>query len=94
MSKLRNSFQKNSKGDVVITLLPGWLELDDENNPVGESNAVVSSTPVYFYGWNIEPKRITATHSVIDIAPTICEILRLPYPNAATGKPIEEIINK
>lgn len=94
MSKLRNSFQKSSKGDVIITLLPGWLELDDNNNPIGESNAVISSTPVYFYGWNIEPKKIATSHSIIDIAPTICKILKLPFPNATTGKPLEEIINK
>jgi len=79
---------------VIITLLPGWLELDDNNNPIGESNAVISSTPGYFYGWNIEPKKIATSHSIIDIAPTICKILKLPFPNATTGKPLEEIINK
>ena len=29
MAKLRNSTHKNTAGDIILTLMPGWLEVDD-----------------------------------------------------------------
>ena len=90
-TRIRNSTNKNNAGDVIITLLPGWIEVDDKNVPVGESNAIVSYTPLYFYGWQIKPQKIETSYQTIDIAPTLSKILNIPIPNAATGKPIEEL---
>jgi bisphosphoglycerate-independent phosphoglycerate mutase (AlkP superfamily) len=91
MARIRNSTNKNNAGDVIITLLPGWIEVDDKNNPVGESNAIVSYTPLYFFGWQIKPQKIETSYQTTDIAPTLSRILNIPMPNAATGKPIEEL---
>jgi hypothetical protein len=91
MLRIRNSLNKKSMGDVIFTLLPGWMEVDDKNNPVGESNAIVSYTPVYFYGWKIKPQKIETSYQTTDIAPTLSRILNIPMPNAATGKPMEEL---
>ena len=91
MDRLRNSTNKNCVGDVIITLLPGWLEVDNKNNPVGESNAIVSYAPFYFYGCQIKPQTITTSYQATDIAPTLSRLLNIPIPNACIGKPIEEI---
>ena len=91
MTRLRNSTNKNCVGDVIITLLPGWLEVDNKNNPVGESNAIVSYTPLYFSGWQIKPQTIATSYQTTDIAPTLSRLLNIPFPNACIGKPIEEI---
>lgn len=89
--RLRNSYNKKSVGDVIITLQPGWLELDDRNHPVGESNEIVSYTPVYFYGWKIKPQKVENQYETTDIAATIAKILNIPPPNACIGKPMVEI---
>jgi hypothetical protein len=68
------------------------LEVDDKNNPIGESNAIVSFTPVYFYGWKIPTQKIVSAYQTTDIAPTISRILNIPMPNACIGKPIEEVL--
>ena len=94
MAKLRNSAHKSSMGDVVITLLPGWIEVDNKNNPVGESNAIKTTTPLYFYGWNIKGQAVTTPYLTIDIAPTISKILNIPLPNSCIGKVIEEVVEK
>ncbi len=92
MFRIRNSMHKNTVGDVIFTLLPGWIEVDDKNKPVGESNAIVSYTPLYFFGWHIKPRKVDAAYQTTDIAPTLSRLLNIPMPNAATGKPIEEIV--
>jgi arylsulfatase A-like enzyme len=91
IARLRNSTHKSSMGDVVITLMPGWLELDDDYKPVGESNALTSITPLFFYGMKLKPSKVNASYSVTDIAPTLSRILNIPLPNACIGKPIKEI---
>jgi hypothetical protein len=91
MTRIRNSTNKNCIGDVIITLLPGWLEVDNKNNPVGESNAIISYTPLYFSGWQIKPQLISTSYQTTDIAPTLSRLLNISIPNASIGKPIEEI---
>ncbi|MDD5184833.1 MAG: alkaline phosphatase family protein [Paludibacter sp.] len=94
LERIQNSSNKKSIGDIILTLLPGWIEVDDKNNPVGESNAIVSYTPLYFYGWQIPAKKVIRSYQTTDIAPTISRILNIPMPNASLGKPIEEVISK
>ena len=91
MARMRNSINKNCVGDIIISLLPGWLEVDNKNNTIGESNAIVSYSPVYFYGWKLKPQIVSASYQTTDIAPTISRILDIPMPNACIGKPIIEI---
>ncbi|MDR3652017.1 MAG: alkaline phosphatase family protein [Paludibacter sp.] len=91
IARIRNSTNKNCIGDVIISLLPGWIEVDNNNNPVGESNAIVSYTPVYFYGWQIKPQSIVTSYKTTDIAPTLSRLLNIPMPNACIGKPIDEL---
>ena len=91
IARLRNSTSKNSMGDVVFTLLPGWLEVDDKMNPVGESNAIMANTAFYLYGSKLPTKTIINAYNITDIAPTLSRLLNIPFPNACIGKPIKEV---
>jgi Type I phosphodiesterase / nucleotide pyrophosphatase len=94
LDRIRNSTNKNSVGDIIITLLPGWMEVDDKNNPVGESNAITSYTPLYFFGGKIAPQKVITSYKTTDIAPTLSRLMNITMPNASIGKPIEELIQK
>ena len=89
---IRNSHHKTTGGDVVISLLPGWLEVDNQNNPVGEITSINSQIPVFFYGWRIPRQQINSVHYITDIAPTISHILGIPFPNANIGSVIEAVV--
>lgn len=89
--RLRNSYHKSLIGDVIITLLPGWMEVDEKNRHVDLSNNIQSTVSLFFYGWKIPKKDIYSSYQIIDIAPTISRILGIPFPNANIGKAIEEI---
>ena len=91
-TRLRNSFHKNTAGDVVFSLLPGWLEVDEKLQPVGESNSISSYSPVYFYGWKIKQQITNKAYRITDLAPTLSDILDIPAPNASVGNPIPELI--
>jgi hypothetical protein len=91
-SRMRNSMHKSTVGDVVFNLMPGWLELDEKMNPVGESNSIINYSPVCFLGWKMKPQVIKTAYLMTDIAPTISEILGIQFPNACLGKPIIEAL--
>lgn len=85
-SKYRNSYHKNTTGDIVITLLPGWVEVDDKNQLVGTANSPRVYIPFYLLGAKIKPQKINVACQTIDIAPTLARLLGIPTPNASVGK--------
>ncbi len=88
LSKIKNSIHKNNAGDIILSLMPGWLEVDDDDNPIGASSNINSTIPVWLYGANLPQKKITNPHWITDIAPTISAILKIPVPNGCIGEPI------
>ncbi|MCL2596862.1 MAG: alkaline phosphatase family protein [Paludibacter sp.] len=83
---IRNSYNKLTGGDVLITLLPGWQEVDENDKPVSASKSINYSVPIYFFGWNVSKHKTDATVFVTDLAPTICSLLNIPKPNTSIGK--------
>ncbi|MDO9152095.1 MAG: alkaline phosphatase family protein [Paludibacter sp.] len=92
-ARIRNSIHKSNVGDVVISLMPGWLELDENYGFIGESGSVMTKTPFYIYGWKIKPQTVEKSYLTADIAPSLSRILNIPFPNACIGKVMEEIVN-
>ena len=93
-SRIINSIHKKTAGDVIITLLPGWLELNDEMNPIGTTTVMQTIVPVYFSGWKTRIREIDTPYYITDIAPTLCKILNIPRPNACIGKVIKEVTER
>ncbi|MFI3315482.1 MAG: alkaline phosphatase family protein [Rikenellaceae bacterium] len=97
LHKMQNSFFPRHGGDLMINLLPGWIEIEDENDVVtlsswGSPYEYDSHVPMIFLGKSIEPRVVHTPVDIIDIAPTISEMIGVPYPNASEGNVISEII--
>ena len=87
-TKFRNSYHKNTSGDIVLTLMPGWVEVDNKGRVVGEANSPMTHVPFYLMGSGIKSQRIFNANTT-DIAPTLAELMGIPAPNASVGKAIE-----
>ena len=73
--------------------MPGWIEVDNKGNVVGDANNPVVNVPFYLMGKGIKPHQVTEIYSTTDIAPTISSLMDIPFPNACTGRqiiPIEQ----
>lgn len=93
IARVRNSVHRKTAGDIIITLMPGWLELDDFSHPVGESNDLISYIPFYMYGWKVQKQVVQTAYQITDVASTLSRFLQIPYPNANLGTPMELIFN-
>lgn len=100
MQKIQNSFFPKHSGDVIINLLPGWIEVEGEED---KSNVLSSSgspyeydthVPLIWLGTNVVGETVHRNIDMTDVAPTIAELLSIPHPNASEGEPISEVINE
>lgn len=101
MQKIQNSFFPKHSGDVIINLLPGWIEIDGQEETIG---GIVSSSgspyeydthvPLIWSGAKFVGKTVSRNIDMIDIAPTIAELLHIPHPNASEGTHLTEIISE
>ncbi len=86
-SRMRNSHYKNRSGDVVFTLLPGWVEYDEKLQRTLYPSITQPYTPIAI--WNKEIKHTKSDIMIEDLCATLCRILQIPYPNACIGRPYQ-----
>ena len=78
-------------GDVLLVMKPGWLTYGRTGTTHGSPFAYDTHVPCIFYGAGVRYGSTYARTHIRDIAPTICSIAGLPYPNGTTGKPVSEM---
>ena len=89
--KIQNGFNQKRSGDVIINLRAGWVEESENSTDHNTSYAYDARVPLIWYGWKIGRRSILTPVDLIDIAPTISTFLEISYPNACSGKPINEL---
>ena len=84
----RGIYPKRS-GDIIYNLDPAWLEHGPTGTSHGTAYSYDTHVPLYFWGWKIQNGATDTRLDIIDIAPTICAWLNIPFPNGCTGNPIQ-----
>lgn len=93
--KMQNSFYPRRSGDVLLNLMPGWIE--EQNNKASLSGSMYgydNHIPLIFYGKGIPQQRINREVNMTSIASTLAHLMEITEPAAAEGKPIPEIIGE
>lgn len=98
MRKMQQSYFPRHGGDIVINLLPGWIEIENEDDVRttslwGSPYIYDNHIPMVFYGKGVKAQKVHTPVELKDIAPTISEILKITHPNSSDGRAISEMIN-
>ncbi len=90
ISRIRNSYNTKSSGDIYVQVSPGWRLI----NEVTKENRLIRETyvpfPILFFGAGVLPERINTPVSVDRIAPTLAQTMRIRAPNACSSAPLSE----
>jgi len=86
--KVRNWFNPNRCGDLVVEVTPGWKLLNEDTKQQSMSREGMMPFPVIFYGTGIVAKRVETPVTVEHIAPTIARAIRIRAPNACSAEPL------
>ncbi len=87
-------YNAQRSGDIVYTLLPGWIEAGSvQGTTHGSTYKYDTHVPMLFYGNGIKKGSSSQYHPITDIAPTLSVLLKIKFPNSCTGQPIVEIVD-
>ncbi|HEX4886476.1 MAG TPA: alkaline phosphatase PafA [Luteibaculaceae bacterium] len=87
-AKLKKGYHNKLSGDILFTLLPNWVEYEKQGTTHGSGFEYDTHVPLLFMGWGIKAVSQYDKVSIEDITPTLCALLKITFPSAATGKPI------
>lgn len=92
LKRIVNSFSPQRSGDIIITLNPGWIEKSDYVTNHNSPYEYDSHVPLIWYGWTVNRASVTRKVSITDIAATLSSLCKVPFPNACTGEPMNELM--
>ncbi len=91
---IQKGYNHVRSGNVAFSYNPAWMEYHNKGTTHGASYSYDTHVPVLFYGMGIPKGSSVRKVNVVDIAPTISEMLHMSFPNGTTGRPLEEMISK
>ena len=90
---MQRSFYATRSGDVLIELMPGWMEEDNNLRSTSISGYNYSThVPMIIAGGNIPHSIIERETDVTVLAPTLARLIGIDSPWASTAKVVREII--
>lgn len=90
--KIQNSFYPRRSGDVVINLMPSWIEMaDNVRSASGSMYDYDTHVPLIFYGAGIKAQSVDRTIDMTSVAPTLARIMKIGKPIASEGETLKEI---
>lgn len=95
LGRIQNSFYPRSSGDVIVNLMPGWIDYaEDKISDSGSPYNYDIHVPLIWYGGSVSGQHVRRDVDMTDVAPTIADILGIAPPQASTGTPIQEVLRR
>jgi predicted AlkP superfamily pyrophosphatase or phosphodiesterase len=92
---LQNGYNFKRSGDVLFRFNVAYFDAYMQKGTThGAEFSYDTHVPLLFMGWGIKPGSTVESINITDIAPTICSLLNIPFPNGCTGKPIKAVLDK
>ena len=89
---VQNSFNPDRTGDIIVILQPGWIEDENTDSDSGSPYSYDTHVPLTWYGWKVQKQTINRRVTLLDIAPTLANILNISSPAGATGKILYDLV--
>jgi predicted AlkP superfamily pyrophosphatase or phosphodiesterase len=98
---LQNGYHSKRSGDVLLVFKPGYVQNLDpritmqriKGTTHGSGYAYDTHVPMLWFGKSIPKGQSLRKVSVIDIAPSIAQMLNIQYPSGTTGEPLIELFD-
>ncbi|MBA6153108.1 alkaline phosphatase PafA [Gelidibacter maritimus] len=93
-SMLQNGYDHNRSGDVLYILEPGTIPtVVKKGTTHGSGHTYDTHVPLIFYGHGVKHGSTSEYTSIVDIAPTVSNLLNIPNPNGVSGQPLFQLLD-
>ncbi len=87
--RIVNGYNKDRSGDIIYVAQANWENVSNAADYRGTTHAMWnpydSHIPFVLYGWHVTPGQSVEQTYIVDIAPTICQMLHIQQPNSCIG---------
>lgn len=85
IQSLRRATDTRRCGDLYMEIQPGWTLVDDDTYPTTRKNIRLSAVtaPGFILAPSVKAEVVTDPVPAVEIAPTVCRLLRIRSPNGA-----------
>lgn len=90
---IQNGYNQKRSGDVIYILDPAVISYSMTGSTHGSSFNYDTHVPLLFFGHGIAQGETYKKTNITDIAPTMSAILGISFPNAATGQPLDFVLD-
>jgi predicted AlkP superfamily pyrophosphatase or phosphodiesterase len=94
MHALQQGYNPKFSGDVLMIPYPATLNYSRKGTSHGSGYSYDTHVPLIFYGNGIKKGVSKKAYKIIDIAPTISNLLKIEAPNGTSGNIIDEVLKK
>jgi predicted AlkP superfamily pyrophosphatase or phosphodiesterase len=94
MRALQQGYNPKFSGDVLMIPYPATLNYSRKGTSHGSGYSYDTHVPLIFYGNGIKKGVSKKIYKIIDIAPTISNLLKIEAPNGTSGNIIDEVLKK
>lgn len=92
--RMQNSFYPRRSGDVIINLMPGWIEEQEAcRSRSGSMYGYDTEVPLVFYGTGAGRQQVGRRVDMTSVAPTLARLAGSTQPAAAEGEVLPEIVD-
>ncbi|MFL0171233.1 alkaline phosphatase PafA [Tenacibaculum maritimum] len=92
LSSLQNGYNQKFSGDILLIPTPSTVSYPKKGTTHGSGYSYDTHIPIIFYGNGIKQGNSKNAYRIIDIAPTISNLLQIEFPNGNTGNIITEAL--
>ncbi len=85
-------YDATQNGDLVILDKPGYIEYSGKGTSHGTPYSYDTHVPAIFYGWNIKKGESFDKKVITQIAPTLAQKLKIPFPNGTEANVLSEVL--
>ncbi len=91
--QMQNGFYPRRSGDVILNLMPGWIEKRDVvRSSSGSMYSYDRHVPLVIYRTNSPSQTVDRPVEMSDVAATLAQLLGIPAPAASEGKLLKEAL--
>lgn len=94
LGALQKGYNHKISGDILFIPKPGLTNSGTAVTTHGTGYSYDTHIPIIFYGKGIKKGTSARRYNIIDIAPTLSNLLKIEFPSGSTGKVIEEVLLK
>lgn len=89
---ISSGYDPSQNGDLVILDKPGNIEYSGTGTSHGTPYSYDTHVPAIFYGWHIKHGETHDRKVITQIAPTIAQKIKVPFPNGTEANVLLEIL--